>query len=306
MSAAEPWTIGRLLGWTQEYLSQRGADSPRLDAEVLLAQARGCRRIELYTAFDEQPPESVRNSFRELVRRRAEGMPVAYLVGRREFYSLDFLVTPDVLIPRPESEFLVIAAIDALKARGAPSEPARVLDVGTGSGCLAVSLAKHWPGARVTACDISPAALAVAASNAARHAVADQIRFVESDLCRTLPADEVYDLVLSNPPYVSSAEYAQLATEVARYEPRLALEAGPTGLELITRLVAEAAERLRPGGWLLCEISPQLEASCQELFAAQPAWQWHPPVKDLAGLTRVVVAERRGEPSAPGEAANGE
>src|SRR6185503_13086817 len=138
MQQTEAWTIGRLLQWTTDYLKKHGADSPRLDAEVLLAEARGCQRIQLYTAFEEQPAEEVRTAFRELVRRRAEGMPVAYLVGRREFYSLSFQVTPDVLIPRPETEFLLISLLDL--AAGKPDES--IVDVGTGSGILAVCAEK--------------------------------------------------------------------------------------------------------------------------------------------------------------------
>ena len=177
MSTAESWTVGRLLQWTADYLAGHGSDSSRLDAEVLLAHAIGCQRIELYTAFDEQPADNTRSTFRNLVRRRAEGTPVAYLVGRREFYSLSFRVTPDVLIPRPETELLVVAALDLAKAEGQQRQgsretgrqgdsaadhdspgfpsPLEIADVGTGSGVIAVCLAKHLPACRVTAIDIS-------------------------------------------------------------------------------------------------------------------------------------------------------
>lgn len=293
MSTAEAWTIGRLLAWTQEYLSQQGADSPRLDAEVLLAHARRCRRIELYTAFDEEPAEGVRTAFRELVRRRAQGMPVAYLVGRREFYALDFRVTPDVLIPRPESEFLVIAALDALKRRG-PDEPApRLLDLGTGSGCLAVALAKHQPRLSVTAIDLSPQALALAEENARQHGLADRIRFVESDLDHTLAPGEQFDVIVSNPPYVSTAEMARLPRDVAQFEPRLALESGPTGLEITARIVELAPRRLMAGGRLFIETSPQLAPRAEALVTDHPEWEREPTVKDLAGLPRVIAARRR-------------
>ena len=167
---SESWTIGRLLTWTTQFLKERGAESPRLDAEILLAEALGCRRIELYTCFDEEPPEPVRTRFRELVRRRAEGMPVAYLVGRREFYSLPFRVTPDVLIPRPETELLVDVVAAYLRDRS----HARVCDVGTGSGCVAVTLAHAVPTARVLATDLSPGAIQIARQNAERHGVASR------------------------------------------------------------------------------------------------------------------------------------
>src|SRR3982751_4332946 len=154
----EPWTIGRLLSWTVEYLGKHGAENPRLDAEVLLAEARGCKRIDLYTAYGEPASDEVRTAFRELVRRRAEGTPVAYLVGRREFYSLDFEVNTDVLIPRPETELLVVALLDHMKNRPANDSTIEIADVGTGSGILAVCAAKYVPNSRVTAIDISPAA----------------------------------------------------------------------------------------------------------------------------------------------------
>src|SRR5437762_3817241 len=180
---SDSWTVLRLLTWTTDYLKSHGSDSPRLDAEVLLAHARGCERITLYTTFDEIVSEEVRGKFRELVKRRAEGVPVAYLVGKREFYSLSFRVTPDVLIPRPETEFVVVAALDALKGsefrvQGSeatapkPLASPLVCDVGTGSGAIAVAIAKHATICRVVATDISQAALAIAKQNAAAHHVA--------------------------------------------------------------------------------------------------------------------------------------
>src|SRR4051812_19568123 len=169
----EPWTIGRLLSWTVDYLGRHGSENPRLDAEVLLAHARGCKLIELYTAYGEVATEETRTAFRELVKRRAEGTPVAYLVGHREFYSLDFEVNPDVLIPRPETESLVVALLDSMKQRATADTPLAIADVGTGSGILAICAAKFIPTAEVTAIDISPAALAIAKRNAERHKVAD-------------------------------------------------------------------------------------------------------------------------------------
>ena len=291
MPDAETWTVGRLLGWTTDYLSRNHSDTPRLDAEVLLGQSLRCERIELYTRFDEVPDETARTVFRELVRRRAEGTPVAYLVGRREFYSLAFRVTPDVLIPRPETEFLVIAALDLAKTFRKSDEIA-VCDVGTGSGVIAVCLARYLPNCRVTAVDISPEALAVARFNVAKHEVADRIELVESDLLESVPPDRRFDLILSNPPYVSQAEFDTLAPDVREYEPRDALIAGTSGTEVIEALLPQAAERLLPGGYLLVEISPMIHEAVCRLIDADTRFQLRQTVTDLARLPRAIVAAR--------------
>ena len=294
MPQTESWTIGRLLEWTSGFLRDKGADSPRLDAEVLLAEALGCRRIDLYTKFAEEPSEPARTAFRAFVKRRAEGMPVAYLVGRREFYSLSFRVTPDVLIPRPETEFLVITLLDHAKELSSESKKAlEIVDIGTGSGILAICAAKYVEDARVTAVDVSPAALAVAQSNAADHSVAERIAFVESDLFAAVPAGGKFDFVLSNPPYITTAEMEQLPADVARYEPHLALAAGSQGTEVIERLLPQAADRLRPGGWLLMEISPTIEPAVMRLAAAEARFEAAETRKDLSGLARVVQLRRK-------------
>jgi release factor glutamine methyltransferase len=299
MSSAAPWTVGRLLQWTADFLKQRGADSPRLDAEILLADALGCQRIQLYTTFEDVPGEEQRTRFRELVRQRAEGTPVAYLVGRREFYSLSFKVRPGVLIPRPETELIVVTLLDLAKqlpspsGRGAGGEGfPTIADVGTGSGILAVTLAKHLPTARVVATDTSKSALEVAAENAKLHGVAERIELVQGDLLSGIDAAVTFDFVVSNPPYVSAAEYEKLPRDVKDFEPRDALLAGPKGTEVIERLVPQAAARLRPGGHLIVEISPMIHAVVQELLAAIPGLRPEPTVKDLARLPRVVRAKR--------------
>lgn len=210
MADAEPWTIGRLLAWTTDYLRQHGIESPRLDAEVLLAAARGCTRIDLYTSYNEPATPETRSAFRQWVRRRAEGTPVAYLVGRREFFSLDFRVTPAVLIPRPETELLVVALLDRVRASPADA-PIAIADVGTGSGIIAICAAKYCATCRVTAIDISRPALEVAAANAAEHDVADRVELVESDLFTALAPHRCFDFIASNPPYVSAGEVAALA-----------------------------------------------------------------------------------------------
>ncbi len=294
MAQAEVWTVGRLLAWTTEFLKRHGSQTPRLDAEVLLAEALGCRRIDLYTAFEEVPSEAARAVFRQLVQRRAEGAPVAYLVGRREFYSLCFRVTADVLIPRPETELVVMTLIELAKARLArcPEQPLRVCDVGTGSGAIAVAVAKHLPQARLTALDTSAAALAVARENAETHGVSGQIEFVQSDLFAAVAPEERFDFIASNPPYVSEAEFEHLARDIRDFEPRAALVAGPLGTEVIARLVPEAAKRLAPGGHLLIEISPMIHDAVQAILRAERLLEIGPTVRDAARHPRVVQARR--------------
>jgi release factor glutamine methyltransferase len=290
---AEEWTIGKLLQWTSDYLKQHGSESPRLEAEVLLAHARGCKRVDLYTSFGEPADEALRTKFRALVKRRAEGVPFAYLVGKREFYSLDFRVTPDVLIPRPETEFLVIALLDLIKAAPAGSEAIQIADVGTGSGIIALSVAKHALRVQATAIDVSPAALAIAKENADRLGVSERIEFVESDLFAALPAGRTFDFIASNPPYITTEEFAALSPEVRDHEPQLSLVAGDNGMSVIERLLPQAAERLRPGGTLLLEISPMLQQRVESLVAADVRWELAPTTKDLAGHARVVRARRK-------------
>jgi release factor glutamine methyltransferase len=321
----EPWTIGRLLTWTVEYLGRHGAENPRLDAEVLLAHARACKRIDLYAAYGELADEQTRTAFRELVRGRAAGTPVAYLVGHREFYALDFEVTPDVLIPRPETEHVVVALLDQAKervavVRGSPDpalapteglqdestkpeiEPTastgdqlqlEIADVGTGSGILAVCAAKYLVNSHVIAIDISPRALAVARRNAERHSVADRIEFLEGDLLAAVPAEQQFDFIVSNPPYVSTAEMVALAADVREHEPEIALHAGEHGTDVIVRLVAQSAARLKPGGMLIMEVSPMIAANVEQLIRDTSVLEPGPTIRDLAGHPRVVQATRR-------------
>ncbi|MGD9721689.1 MAG: peptide chain release factor N(5)-glutamine methyltransferase [Pirellulales bacterium] len=290
---ADEWTIGRLLKWTTDYLAEHGSDSARLEAEVLLAHARDCRRIELYTSFEEPAADTLRAAFRELVRRRAEGVPVAYLVGHREFYSLDFRVTPDVLIPRPETELLVLAVLDAIKARGDAAGAVSLADVGTGSGIIGITVARHAPQMKATLVDISPAALVVAGENAQRLGVAERAQVVASDLFAALPAERTFDFIASNPPYVTSAEMAELARDVRQHEPALALDGGETGTQVIERLIPQAAGRLNPGGMLLLEISPMLQQRVESLVDAEQRLARGTTLKDLAGKARVIVATKK-------------
>lgn len=294
MSTTETWTVGRLLTWTTDFLKKHGSQSPRLDSEVLLAHARDCQRIELYTAFDEEPSDETKTSFREMVKRRSEGTPVAYLVGSKEFYSLPFEVNPDVLIPRPETEHLVVEALDRAKelaaARGSEAG-LRIADVGTGSGIVAITMATRLKTASFTALDISPQALQVCQRNMAKHEIDPvRIRVVESDLLQACDSEERFDLILSNPPYISESEFAELEKTVRDYEPKHALVSGAEGTELIAKLIQQSESHLADDGFLIFEFSPTLA----DKLAALVGPQWSTPhiTKDLAGHARIVTLQK--------------
>lgn len=290
MSATETWTVGKLLTWTTEFLKKSGSQSPRLDAEVLLSHARGCKRIELYTSFEEEPDERVKAAFREMVKRRADGTPVAYLVGYKEFYAATFEVNPDVLIPRPETEHLVVEALD--RAKDIEAKPLRVADVGTGSGIVAITIAKQLAHAEVTAIDLSPKALEVARRNAALHELSEpQLTFLEGDLLSACSSEQQFEMILSNPPYVSDSEFESLDRTVRDFEPKSALVSGPDGFEIIARLLAESLERLVVGGYLIFEFSPMLAQRLGEFVG--PGWSEPLVSKDLAGLARIVTLQKQ-------------
>ena len=283
------WTVGRLLTWTRDFLKKKGAESPRLDAEVLLASVLACERVQLYTQYEEEVADGSRAKFRELVKRRAEGVPVAYLVGKKEFYSLSFAVSPAVLIPRPDSEFVVVETLDRLK--GIPSP--RVVDVGTGSGCLALACAEKHKAARFLAIDISSEALDVARRNAAALGLADRVEFREGDLLAPVAGDGPFDAIVSNPPYIATGDIAGLEPGVALHEPHLALDGGPDGLRVVDRLITEASPMLKVGGHLILEIGSDQEAPVRALIAARAEYRLSPTVRDSANHPRVIVAERR-------------
>jgi release factor glutamine methyltransferase len=288
-SAEKTWTVGELLNWTAGFLAQKNCESPRIDAEVLLAHVLGCKRIDLYgLRHSESAGDELRQRYRDLIRRRIEGCPVAYLVGRKEFYSLAFEVTPAVLIPRPDSEVAVIECLALAKPLPAP----RIIDIGTGSGNLAVAIARHHAGARVTAVELSADALEVARRNAARHAVADRIIFLQGDLFAAVDPAERFDFVVSNPPYIPESDLPRLPIGVRDYEPRLALDGGPDGYRVFERLVAEAARHLNPGGWLIVEIGAPQEATARRLLTGHGGYEVQPTVRDYSGHPRVLKARK--------------
>ena len=247
------WTILELLRWTTDHFAKQGIDTARLDAECLLAHALGVDRLRLYVEFDKPLAPGERAGFRELVRRRADlRVPVAQLVGRKEFWSLPLAVTPDVLTPRPETETLIEVALELAPQRDAELQ---ILDIGTGSGAVALALASERPKARVTATDVSRAALRVARANAESLELAGRVRFLEGSLYEPV-AGERFDLVVSNPPYLSNAPGASHAPELA-HEPREALFAAEQGLAVLRLLAQGVAEHLLPGGAAAFEVSPE-------------------------------------------------
>ncbi len=287
MSAERSWTILELLRWTTQHFETKGIESARLDAECLLAYALGTDRMRLYIDFEKPVAPAERARFRELVKGRAgDRVPVSHLVGAREFWSLPFKVSPDVLAPRPETETLVQAALDRLPE---PEQEYHVLDLGTGSGAIALAIASERPKARVIASDISPLALKIARENAEELQLSEHVRFLEADLFCGLESER-FDLVVSNPPYLARSEAALLAPEL-RHEPDVALFAGEDGLAVLGPLLAQVAERLVSGGAVVVEIDPRqsgvVAGWCREAGLERIA-----ELRDLSGKTRAIAAHR--------------
>jgi len=283
------WTIKALLGWTTDFLKSKDVEAAKREAELLLAHVLKCKRVDLFVRYDEQPSEAERAKFRELIQRRVAGWPVAYLVGSREFYLLSFEVSPAVLIPRPDTETLIAEADRLLKPLRTPA----VLDLGTGSGCIAVSLAHLKKDAHVTATDISPDALDVARRNAAKHGVAERMTFLQGDLFAALPPESNFDLIVSNPPYIAQSEFASLAPDVRDHEPRLALDGGPDGLAFYRRIASGVGPFLKPSGSLLLEIGYTQEDAVRNLLAERPELELGVTLKDAGGHPRVVCAKKK-------------
>jgi release factor glutamine methyltransferase len=291
-------SVGDALGAAAQRLRASGSRSPRLDAELLLAASLGVTRAELFRRPERMLTEAEAERFDRFLRRREAREPVAYIRGVRAFRTIELEVTPAVLIPRPETETLVEVALETLAA--APASGAGVsheplaLDVGTGSGCVALALVAENPFVHVVATDISEEALDVARRNATRLGLEGRVDFVASDLFAALPAERRFDLVVSNPPYVSEAEHAALEPNVRDHEPRLALVAGADGLGVYRRLVPEAAGRLCRGGTLALEVGMGQAAVVRELIAAAGSFAPARERADLGGVPRVVWARRRG------------
>lgn len=280
----EVWTIGSLLKWTQQYFSTKGVESPRLDAEVLLSHILQKERIYLYVHFDEPLEGAELARFREMVKQRVKRVPVAYIIGEREFMGLPFKVSPAVLVPRPDTEILVEAVIKEL---GEKTDPVFV-DIGTGSGAIVLSILKNIESAQAAAVDISAEALAIARENAERLELAERVDFFQGDLYEPVRG-RIFDAIVSNPPYIPDADIEGLEPEVREYEPYGALAGGVDGLDFYRKLVNEGAELLRPGGFIAFEVGIHQAQAVAALANVDPAFSKTEIVKDYAGIDRVVI-----------------
>ena len=289
-SGAQPrnWTSRSLLQWTGDYFRKKGLDSPRLAAEMLLSHVLGVERLKLFMDPDRPTSELERATFRDLVERAARHEPVDYLVGQSPFFSMQFEVTPAVLIPRPSTETLVEHVMQHSRRTPGFRQP-HIVDVCTGSGAIAVALAKHMTDASLTATDLSTDALAVARRNAARHKVADRIHFLEGDLLTPLSGKRFHYLV-SNPPYISDAEWDQVAPNVRDHEPHTALRGGADGLKYIRPLIAGCRQHLTAPGQLVLEIAASQRDAVLKLAAAAGLRHGH-VLPDHEGLPRMLVAD---------------
>jgi release factor glutamine methyltransferase len=286
------WSTLRVLQWASGYLKNRGVESPRAAAEILLAHALGSDRVHLYMHHDQPLERAELAQFKALIQRRLQREPVAYIVGRKGFWSLDLDVTPSVLIPRPETERLVEAALAWLAGRG-PGQPAAVLDLGTGSGAIVLAVASDASAHRYFASDVSPEAVAVARRNAATAGVSGRVRWFVGDWLGAVRRGPIFDLILSNPPYVATREWAGLQPEIVRFEPRLALDGDVDGLRSYRAIVGTARHHLKPGGTLMLEIGCDQREAVQGIAEQSGAYEAYGCFKDYSGLDRVVTMRKK-------------
>ncbi len=283
----EIWTVKKILEWAMGDFRKKGMDSPRLEAELLLASVLHCDRISLYTGFDRPLERGELESFREFVLRRRKGEPAAHILEHKEFWSLDLKVSKEVLVPRPDTETLVQAALDL-----AGESICRALDLCTGSGCVAIAMAKERERLEIDAVDVSARACEIARQNVSIHGLDDRVRVYEGDLFSVLPTGGRYGMIVANPPYVVDAEIDELEQEV-RLEPRIALAGGEDGLDVVRRILDGTAGYLEPGGWLLVEIDPRQAATVALDIGPTTLGVEGRIVQDLAGRDRVVIFQRK-------------
>ncbi|MHC4478460.1 MAG: peptide chain release factor N(5)-glutamine methyltransferase [Planctomycetota bacterium] len=289
------WTIQKLLDWIAGHFTEKGIDSPRLSAEMLLSHVLDMKRIELYTQFDNPVAKPQLDRLHQLVKRAAQNEPIAYLIGRTEFYCLTLQVSPDCMVPRPETELLTERAIEFLRTRKAAQS---VCDLCTGCGCIAVAIAKNHPAAQIIATDISDAALAVAAQNIESHDLKKRIKLLCGDLFDPIvPELDVssFDLIVCNPPYVSAVEFAKLDKNVKDHEPKLALFAGQDGLDVYRRIAAQVGPYLKPDAALMLEIGYAQGPAVRDLLDKTGLFAQIKIEKDLHNNDRIVTASKLGD-----------
>ena len=284
------WTIGRILKWTEEYFGQKGVESPRLDAEVMLSHVLGRQRIYLYVHFDEPLQAEDLAAYRTMIKQRIDRVPVAYILGEKEFMGLTFKVTPDTLVPRPDTEILVQAAVDRLKQW--TDADVRLADIGTGSGAICLSVLSMLDNIVADTVDISSAARAVAEENAAALGLSERVTFHTGDLLAPI-REQQFTAILSNPPYIPEADIQGLAPEVRCKEPMTALGGGKDGLDFYRRLCDEAPAMLTDDGFMAFEVGIHQATEVAQLAEASPLIVRTEILKDYAGIDRVVVAWRK-------------
>lgn len=283
-------TLRNALASAVSRLAAANVPSPRMNAELLLMFTLECDRAYLHAHPERELTAGEQERFEQALAQRAKGVPAQYITGHQEFWGMDFIVTPAVLIPRPETEHVIETVMQLEPAGGGarPTRTLRIVDAGTGSGCIALALAKELPQAEIHATDVSTVALEIARANAARHRLEGRVRFHENDLLEGLEGG-AFDLVVSNPPYVGESEEDQVEMEVRKFEPREAVFAGPTGLEIVERLVPQARRALKPGGWLVMEISGTIADGVRRLLED---WDEVRITNDLQGIPRVASARK--------------
>jgi len=290
MAANEIWTIGRILKWTEDYFAQKGIENPRLDAEVLLGHVLNKQRIYLYVHFDEPLQAAELSAFREMIKQRINHVPVAYILGVKEFMGLSFKVTKDTLVPRPDTEILVQGAVDRLRQKA--EEKLRIADIGTGTGAVGLSVLHYVEGTELDTVDISPAARAVAEENATKLNLADRAHFFTGDLLAPLQGNS-YAAILSNPPYIPAADIDGLSADVQLSEPHRALDGGEDGLDFYRRLCEEAPAMLDQGGFMAFEVGIKQAMAVVDLAKRNTLIGKTEILKDYAGIDRVVVAWKK-------------
>lgn len=285
MDSTEPWDIGRILRWTSNFFEHHGIDSPRLTAEILLARCLSLSRLDLYLRFDQPLTEKERSRFKTMVQRRIRREPLAHITGEAGFWNLDLKVGPEALVPRQDTETLVEAALKVIPEK----KTFLALDLGTGTGCIALAIASERPEVKFVACDLSFPALILARKNIFENGLHNQVFPVNSDWCSGFCRKPVFDLVVSNPPYIPSAHIEALAPEVRDHDPPLALDGGPDGLSIYRKLASEIHGLLKQDGLLLLEIAYNQKKEVRSIFEKTACYTFLSSFCDLGGHERVLL-----------------